>query len=102
MRQVKGRNYLIMLKKAVDRIVIAIYIGVISREEHKMSKQIAYRFFFKASRPMYVGNLKGDGGADWGYVTDIEKAIKLNHNQWQSFAKDMRECGTVAFALAKD
>lgn len=50
---------------------------------------------------MYVGNLKGDGGADWGYVTDIEKAIVLNHNQWQSFAKDMRECGTSAFALAK-
>jgi len=59
-----------------------------------MSKQIAYRFFSKASRPMYVGNLKGDGGADWGYVTDIEKAIVLNHNQWQSFAKDMREVGS--------
>lgn len=64
-----------------------------------MTKQIAYRFFSKASAPMYVGNLKGDGGADWGYVTDIKKAIVLNHNQWQSFAKDMREAGSAAFAL---
>lgn len=67
-----------------------------------MSKQIAYRFFSKASRPMYVSNLKGDGGADWGYVTDIEKAIVLNTPQWRSFAKDMREVGSAAFALAKD
>jgi hypothetical protein len=67
-----------------------------------MSKQIAYRFFAKSSAPIYVGNLKGDGGADWGYVTDIQKAIPLNHNQWQSFAKDMRECGSAAFALHYD
>lgn len=67
-----------------------------------MAKQIAYRFFSQASRPMYVGNLKGDGGADWGYVTDIEKAIVINTNQWRSFAKDMREVGSAAFALVQD
>lgn len=67
-----------------------------------MSKQIAYRFFSAASRPMYVGNLKGDNGADWGYVSDIEKAIVLNTPQWRSFAKDMRDVGSVAFALMQD
>lgn len=67
-----------------------------------MSKQIAYRFFSKASAPWYVANLKGDGGVDWGYSNDVTKAIVLNHNQWQSFAKDMREANSAAFALAKD
>jgi hypothetical protein len=66
-----------------------------------MSKQIAYRFFSAKSAPWYVSEIKGDGGVDWGYTDNIEKAILLNSNQWQSFAKDMRECGTAAFALAK-
>lgn len=59
----------------------------------------AYRFFSKASRPVYVANLKGDGGADWGYSYDVAQAVPLNRNQWHSFAKDMRECGTVAFCV---
>lgn len=63
-------------------------------------KQIAYRFFSPAGKPWYVANLKGDGGADWGYSDQIEKAVPLNRNQWQSFAKDMRACDVAAFALA--
>lgn len=66
-----------------------------------MSKQIAYRFFSTTSAPWYVSEVKGNGGVDWGYTNNIDKAILLNHNQWRSFAKDMRECGTAAFALAK-
>jgi hypothetical protein len=67
-----------------------------------MTEQVtAYRFFSKASAPWYVGNIKGDGGKDWGYVNDITKSIPLNRNQWHSFAKDMRECGTVAFCLTR-
>ncbi len=62
----------------------------------------AYRFFSVSNaHPVYVANLKGDGGADWGYCYDIAKAIPLNRNQWHSFAKDMRECGTVAFCLTR-
>lgn len=67
-----------------------------------MTKQIAYRFFSAKSAPWYVSDLKGIGGADWGYTNDGTKALVLNRNQWQSFAKDMRECGTVAYALARD
>jgi hypothetical protein len=66
-----------------------------------MSKQIAYRFFSNG-RPFYVSEVKGNGGVDWGYTDKITSAVVLNTNQWKSFAKDMRECGTVAFALAKD
>ncbi len=67
-----------------------------------MSKQIAYRFFSSKSAPVYVSEVKGDGGVDWGYTNEIKKAVILNHTQWQSFAKDMRECGSAAFALNAD
>ena len=66
-----------------------------------MSKQIAYRFWTKNSRPWYVAEVKGDGGADWGYTEDMSKAVVLNTNQWRSFAKDMREVGSAAFALVR-
>lgn len=73
-------------------------------EDIKMpiKKQIAYRFFSAKSAPMYVSDLRGDGGVDWGYTKDITKARDLNRNEWQSFAKDMRECGSAAFALARE
>lgn len=64
-----------------------------------MQKQIAYRFWSANSGPWYVSEVKGNDGADWGYVTDISKAVALNINQWKSFAKDMREVGTCAFAI---
>lgn len=67
-----------------------------------MSKQIAYRFFSAASKPWYVSEVKGNGGVDWGYTDNILKAVVLNTPQWRSFAKDMREVGSAAFALAKD
>lgn len=68
-----------------------------------MTKQIAYRFWNQNSAPWYVSEVKGTGhpNADWGYVTDISKAIVLNTNQWKSFAKDMREVGSAAFALVQ-
>jgi hypothetical protein len=64
--------------------------------------RIVYRFFSAKSAPMYVSERKGDGGVDWGYTGDIKKARVLNRNEWQSFAKDMRECGSAAFALARE
>lgn len=67
-----------------------------------MTKQVAYRFFSAKSAPRYVSEVKGNGGADWGYTDNIEKAVLLNRNEWQSFAKDMREVGSAAFALARD
>lgn len=66
-----------------------------------MLKQIAYRFFSAKSAPWYVSEVRGNGGVDWGYTNDIAKATVLNRNQWQSFAKDMREVGSAAFALVR-
>ena len=66
-----------------------------------MTKQIAYRFMSVNSAPMYVSELPGEGGADWGYTYDSAKARILNRNQWQSFAKDMRLCNSAAFALVQ-
>lgn len=63
------------------------------------TKQIAYRFWSPNSAPWYVAQVKGVGGVDWGYTTKIYEAVVLNTNQWKSFAKDMREVGSVAFAL---
>ena len=65
------------------------------------TKQIAYRFWSPKSPAWYVSEVKGNGGVDWGYTTDITKAVVLNINQWKSFAKDCRDVGSVAFALAK-
>lgn len=62
-----------------------------------MSKQIAYRFPSADSAPWYVAQVKGDGGVDWGYTTDISKAIAINTWVWRQFAKDMREVGSAAF-----
>lgn len=67
-----------------------------------MTKQIVYRFFSAKTAPMYVSELQGQGGVDYGYTNDINKALVLNTPQWRSFAKYMRDCGQAAFALAKD
>ena len=66
-----------------------------------MANQIAYRFWSPKSAPWYVSEVKGNGGVDWGYTTDIEKAAVLNANQWKSFAKDCRDVGSAAFALVQ-
>lgn len=63
---------------------------------------IAYRYNnHNRSGPWYVSNLKGKDGVDWGYSSKEEQAIQLNINQWKLFAKDMRECGTVAYSIPK-
>jgi len=77
-----------------------MYSYNINQGEQQMNKQIAYRFNSAKSPAWYVSEVKGNGGKDWGYSTDVEKAVKLNTNQWKSFAKDMRECGTVAFSIS--
>jgi hypothetical protein len=41
----------------------------------------------------YVGKLPGDGGADWGYVTDMKCALPLTREQQKRFAADTRCCG---------
>lgn len=66
-----------------------------------MTKQIAYRFLTATSRAWYVSEVKGDGGKDWGYTENANKAAILNRKQWQSFAKDMREVGSAAYALVR-
>jgi len=42
---------------------------------------------------LYVGNLPGDGGKDWGYVTERNKAIPLNKYWQRRFTANMGRVG---------
>lgn len=63
---------------------------------------------FADGAPMYVAQVKGDGGADWGYTSRIggsngfDLARPLSKYWWQRFAKDQRECGRCAFSIPAD
>ena len=44
----------------------------------------------------YVAQIKGDGGADWGYTTDYKKALPLNKHFAKLFKADTEYCGRSA------
>jgi len=45
----------------------------------------------------YVAQVPGEGGgADWGYVTDVKKARRLNRYWQRRFAANCRHCGHPA------
>lgn len=46
--------------------------------------------------PYYVAQCQGDGGADWGYVTDLAQATLLNFYWQQRFVADCRRVGEEA------
>jgi len=54
---------------------------------------------------MYVSQVPGEGGADWGYTTRKEGhggydvAKPLSRYWWQRFAKDQARIGRCAFAI---
>ena len=66
-------------------------------------KVIAYRRWIgvnpgkiNRNKLFYVSQVPGDGGKDWGYVTDFSQAIVLNEAQAKRFAVDCRAVGYSA------
>ncbi len=47
-------------------------------------------------RTVYVVNLPGDGGKDWGYTYHRVEAIPLSVYWRRRFEADMRRCNSVA------
>lgn len=45
---------------------------------------------------VFVAQLPGDGGKDWGYTSDRSKAIPLSTYWRRRFAADCRRVGTLA------
>ena len=43
-------------------------------------------------RPLYVEALPGDGGKDWGYTADPQKAIFVSGYWRARFLADMHKC----------
>lgn len=58
-------------------------------------KSIAYRFWSKNCPVYYVQNVKGRKG-DWGYTTELNKALLLTAGQQIRFAADCRAVGVNA------
>jgi hypothetical protein len=56
---------------------------------------IAWRFWNKAKPILYVQDVKGRKG-DWGYTTDVNKALPLTPTQQIRFAADCRAVGETA------
>lgn len=71
-------------------------------------RYIAYRAWINAKNPgkinrnklYYVAQVAGDGGADWGYVTEYDQATPLNESQAKQFRADCRATGYDAQFLA--
>jgi hypothetical protein len=55
--------------------------------------------------PVWVSQVPGEGGADWGYTTrekghnGCDVAKPLSKYWWQRFAKDQARVGRCAFAV---
>ena len=62
--------------------------------EAAVEKQIAYRV--GGNRWLYVGQLPGDGGKDWGYVGEAAQALPLSPYWQRRFAATMRALGGEA------
>jgi hypothetical protein len=58
-------------------------------------KAIAYRYWSQSCPVFYVANVKGRIG-DWGYTTDVSKALPLSLAQQARFSADCRAAGVTA------
>lgn len=56
---------------------------------------IAWRYWNAQFPVFYVANIKGRVG-DWGYTTDVSKAIDLSSGQCARFAADCYAVGVEA------
>ena len=59
-------------------------------------KTIASRYWNKNNPVFYVSEKRGDGGADWGYTTDVSKAVDLSPYWQRLFNSDCNKCGVTA------
>lgn len=50
-------------------------------------------------RVMYVSEVPGDGGVDWGYVGNVDKAKPMSPYWRRRFFCDMRRVGVEAKAV---
>jgi hypothetical protein len=50
----------------------------------------------KPHQALYVSELPGHGGVDWGYTNDIKKALPISEYWWKRFASDRRACRSIA------
>jgi len=41
----------------------------------------------------YVGQVQGDGGKDWGWTSDVDKALPLSPYWQHRYLADRRACG---------
>ena len=57
--------------------------------------QIASRYWSKACPVFYVESVKGKRG-DWGYTSDVKKALPLSDYHARRFAADCRAVGVTA------
>lgn len=63
--------------------------------QSKIHLRLAYRFCSDSCPVFYIADVKGRVG-DWGYTTEIGKAIALTPRQQQRFAADCRAVGVDA------
>ena len=57
-------------------------------------KAIAHRFWSKTHPIFYVESIQEKTG-DWGYTTDVSKALHLTPEQQKRFAKDCLIAGEI-------
>jgi len=57
-------------------------------------KAIAHRFWSKTCPIFYVESIKEKTG-DWGYTTDVTKALPLTPKQQKRFTKDCLIAGEI-------
>lgn len=60
-----------------------------------MLRTIAYRSWSKTVPVFYVESVPGDGGKDWGYTDQADKAIHLSPYWQRRFASDCRAVGST-------
>ena len=56
----------------------------------------ASRYWSKKEPVIYVSELKGQGGKDWGYTKDFTKAIDLSPYWQKRFNADCNAVGVTA------
>lgn len=60
-------------------------------------RYVAYCAMHTGAPLHYVRELPGDGGVDWGYVTEAAKAKPLSKYWARRFRADCLRCGRVAY-----
>ena len=59
-------------------------------------KTIASRYWDKNNPVWYVSEKAGHGGVDWGYTSDVTKAIHLSKYWQRRFNADCNRCNVSA------